>query len=176
MRRFATSCFRDGATRAGLQSDPGHEHHGHSAAHGRDEGLAKPEKGPSMLPDQNCYASTLPAKRFYTTQAHKRHAAKPCSILRAASALRTGLLKILVAACVRLSRGNGPTAPSVASITPHILKQLAITASRKPVIEACRVHCRRVTCLWCACCCPGPHAVRNSELARTDYRGEFGAG
>ena len=33
-----------GATRAGLQSDPGHEHHGHSAAHGRDEGLAKPEK------------------------------------------------------------------------------------------------------------------------------------
>ena len=24
--------------------DPGHEHHGHSAAHGRDEGLAKPEK------------------------------------------------------------------------------------------------------------------------------------
>ena len=45
-------------------------------------------------------------------------------ILRAGSALRTGLLKILVAACVRLSRGNGPTAPSVASITPHILKQL----------------------------------------------------
>ena len=32
------------ATRAGLQSDPGHEHHGHSAAHGRDEGLGKPEK------------------------------------------------------------------------------------------------------------------------------------
>ena len=25
-------------------ADPGHEHHGHSAAHGRDEGLAKPEK------------------------------------------------------------------------------------------------------------------------------------
>jgi hypothetical protein len=25
-------------------SDPGHEHHGHSAVHGRDEGLAKPEK------------------------------------------------------------------------------------------------------------------------------------
>ena len=24
--------------------DPGHEHHGHWAAHGRDEGLAKPEK------------------------------------------------------------------------------------------------------------------------------------
>ena len=46
MRRFATSCFRDGATRAGLQSDPGHERHGHSAAHGRDEGLAKPEKRP----------------------------------------------------------------------------------------------------------------------------------
>jgi hypothetical protein len=44
MRRFATSCFRDGATRAGLQFDPGHEHHGHSAAHGRDGGLAKPEK------------------------------------------------------------------------------------------------------------------------------------
>src|ERR1700726_2837664 len=40
----ATSCLRDGATRAGLQSDPGHEHHGHSAAHGSDEGLAKPEK------------------------------------------------------------------------------------------------------------------------------------
>ena len=40
----ATSCLRDGATRAGLQSDPGHEHHGNSAAHGRDEGLAKPEK------------------------------------------------------------------------------------------------------------------------------------
>jgi hypothetical protein len=40
----ATSCLRDGATRAGLQSDPGHQHHGHSAAHGRDEGLAKPEK------------------------------------------------------------------------------------------------------------------------------------
>ena len=40
----ATSCLRDGAARAGLQSDPGHEHHGHSAAHGRDEGLAKPEK------------------------------------------------------------------------------------------------------------------------------------
>jgi hypothetical protein len=33
-----------GATRAGLQSDPGHEHHGHSAAHGRDGGLAKPKK------------------------------------------------------------------------------------------------------------------------------------
>jgi hypothetical protein len=27
-----------------LISDPCHEHHGHSAAHGRDEGLAKPEK------------------------------------------------------------------------------------------------------------------------------------
>ena len=40
----ATSCLRDGATRAGLQSDPGHEHHGHSAAHGRDEDLAEPEK------------------------------------------------------------------------------------------------------------------------------------
>jgi hypothetical protein len=40
----ATSCLRDGATRAGLQSDPGREHHGHSAAHGRDEGLANPEK------------------------------------------------------------------------------------------------------------------------------------
>jgi hypothetical protein len=33
----------DGGT-AGLQSDPGHEHHGHSATHGRDEGLAKPDK------------------------------------------------------------------------------------------------------------------------------------
>ena len=40
----ATSCLRDGATRPGLQSDPGHEHHGHSAAYGRDEGLAKPKK------------------------------------------------------------------------------------------------------------------------------------
>ena len=43
------------------------EHHGHSAAHGRDEGLAKPEKGTSTQPDQDLYASTLPAKRFYTT-------------------------------------------------------------------------------------------------------------
>ena len=40
----ATSSLRDGAARTGLQSDPCHEHHGHSAAHGRDEGLAKPEK------------------------------------------------------------------------------------------------------------------------------------
>jgi hypothetical protein len=37
--------------------------------------------------------------------------------------LRTGLLEILIAACVRLSRGNGPPAPRVAAITPHILKQ-----------------------------------------------------
>ena len=44
MKTLRTSCLRDGATRAGLQSDPGHEHHGHSATHGRDEGLAKPEK------------------------------------------------------------------------------------------------------------------------------------
>ena len=63
---------RDGATRAGLQSDPGHEHHGHSAAHGRDEGLAKPEKSSSTPPDQNCYASTLPAKRFYTTKTQEQ--------------------------------------------------------------------------------------------------------
>jgi hypothetical protein len=69
----ATSCLRDGATRAGLQSDPGHEHHGHSAAHRRDEGLAKPEKGSPTPSNQNCYASTLPAKRFYTTKTLNRH-------------------------------------------------------------------------------------------------------
>ena len=62
----ATSCLRDGATRAGLQSDPGHEHHGHSAAHGSDEGLAKPEKASSKPPDQNCYASTLPGQSVST--------------------------------------------------------------------------------------------------------------
>jgi transposase len=27
-----------------------------------------PKKGSSTPPDQNCYASTLPAKRFYTTK------------------------------------------------------------------------------------------------------------
>ena len=46
----ATSCLRDGATRAGLRSDPGHEHHGHSAVHRRDDGLAKPEKGSQRHP------------------------------------------------------------------------------------------------------------------------------
>src|SRR5262249_18736705 len=46
----ATSCLRNGAARAGLQSDTGHEHHGHSAAHGRDEGLANPKKAPQRHP------------------------------------------------------------------------------------------------------------------------------
>ena len=59
--------------RLDLQSDPGHEHHGHSAVHRRDEGLAKPEKGSPTPSKQNCYASTLPAKRFYTTKTHTRH-------------------------------------------------------------------------------------------------------
>ena len=59
--------------RPGLQSDTGHEHHGHSAAHGRDEGLANAKKGSSTPPHQNCYASILPAKRFYTTKTRRRH-------------------------------------------------------------------------------------------------------
>ena len=46
----ATSCLRDGATRAGLQSDPGHEHHGHSAAHGRDEDSRTRKKAPQRHP------------------------------------------------------------------------------------------------------------------------------
>jgi hypothetical protein len=29
----------------------------------------------SRTPDQNCYASTLPAKRFYTTKTQSRHPA-----------------------------------------------------------------------------------------------------
>ena len=40
----AASCLRDGATRTRLQSHPCHEHHGHSATHGRDEGIVEPEK------------------------------------------------------------------------------------------------------------------------------------
>ena len=65
----ATSCLRDGTTRAGLQSDPGHEHHGHSAAHGRDEGLAKPEKGPQRHPTKT---ATLrhSGKAFLHNQGH----------------------------------------------------------------------------------------------------------
>jgi hypothetical protein len=39
----ADSHLRDGAARAGLQSHPCHEHHGHSATRGRDEGLARPD-------------------------------------------------------------------------------------------------------------------------------------
>jgi hypothetical protein len=42
-------------------------------AHGRDEGLAKPDKRLLNAPDQNCYASTLPASRFYTTNSIRRH-------------------------------------------------------------------------------------------------------
>jgi hypothetical protein len=43
LMKSATGCLGDGAARAGLQSHPCHEHHGHPAAHGRDEGLANPD-------------------------------------------------------------------------------------------------------------------------------------
>ena len=36
---IAASCFRNGATRIGLQSHPRHEHHGHPAADGGDQGM-----------------------------------------------------------------------------------------------------------------------------------------
>jgi hypothetical protein len=63
----ATSSLRDGAARTGLQSDPCHEHHGHSAAHGRDEGLAKPEKSSlSATGPRSRRFDTV--KRFYTTK------------------------------------------------------------------------------------------------------------
>src|SRR5262249_36137138 len=62
----AASCLRDGATRVGLQSDPGHQHHGHSAAHARDESQTKLKKGTPTPPNKNCYPSNPPAKLFYT--------------------------------------------------------------------------------------------------------------
>ena len=71
--RIAPGCLGDGAARAGLQSHPCHEHHGHSATHGRDEGIVKPKKCSHPTIGQDRDASTLPVKRFYTTKTPCRH-------------------------------------------------------------------------------------------------------
>ena len=126
-----------------------------------------------MLPDQNCYASTLPAKRFYTTQAHKRHAAKPCSNPQGRKRIAYRLAENPRSSLRAIIRGNGPTAPSVASITPHILKQLGHYGLKKAGDRGMPSAFAGALLAFGARCCPGPHAVRNSELARTDYRGEY---
>jgi len=41
----AAGCLRNGTTRFGLQSHPRHEHHRHSAAHERDQGIVKAGNG-----------------------------------------------------------------------------------------------------------------------------------
>jgi hypothetical protein len=69
----APGCLGDGAARAGLQSHPCHEHHGHAATHGRDEGIVKPKKCSHTTIGQDRDASTLPVQRFYTTKTHRRH-------------------------------------------------------------------------------------------------------
>ena len=43
---------RDGTARAGLQSDPRHEHHGHPAARGGDEGIVAADMRPSAVAAQ----------------------------------------------------------------------------------------------------------------------------
>ena len=69
----ATGRRRDGAARPGLQPHPRHEHHGHPAAHGGDEGIAEPKKCSHIAPGQDRDASRLPVMRFYTTKTHRRH-------------------------------------------------------------------------------------------------------
>src|SRR4029077_9768085 len=76
----APGCLGDGAARAGLQSHPCHEHHGHSATHGRDEGIVKPKKCSHTTIGQDPDASTLPVKRFYTTKTRLRHWSAPQAI------------------------------------------------------------------------------------------------
>ena len=62
---------RDGTPCSRLQSHPGDEHHGHSAADGCDPGIVKARKlagvagSPSSLPNSS--------KCFETTKTHKRH-------------------------------------------------------------------------------------------------------
>ncbi len=48
MKTLPTSCLRDGATRTRLQSHPRHEHHGHRAAYGCDQGIANTSPTPAL--------------------------------------------------------------------------------------------------------------------------------
>ena len=59
-RRRCAGGGRDGATRTRLQSHPRHEHHGHRAAYGRDQGIANT----SPTPRRVCQS----ARRFQTTK------------------------------------------------------------------------------------------------------------
>ena len=99
---FAKGRHRDGTARAGLQSDPRHEHHGHPAARGGDEGIVAADMRPSAVAAQPRTAGSsirtlldrkaakfgnrhlaemvrrqlLLPRRFYTTKTHSglRHA------------------------------------------------------------------------------------------------------